>query len=98
LEFSGDGDPTGDGDDVGSKVTKVVDGDGVTPDDDEPEPEPVPEPEPDPEPVPLVVDGDCESMGAAGATAEVVYVLPLAEKVMKVSISGCEFPVRLSPE
>lgn len=72
MDFSGDGDLAGDGDDVMLGVTKVVDGDGVTLDD---EPEPVPVPEP-PEPV-LLADDDCESLSVAGATDEVVYEVPL---------------------
>jgi hypothetical protein len=79
VDFSGDGDSAVDGDDAGSEVIKVIDGDGVTPDDDEPEPDPVPEaPEvPEPAPVPPADDED-GSAGVVGATAELVYV-PLAE-------------------
>jgi hypothetical protein len=68
-------------------------GGGVTLDDDEPEPEPAAEPEP----VPLA-DGDGEPLGTAGATAELVYVLPSGETVSQVSISSAEVPVPLSPE
>jgi len=77
VDFSGDGDLAGDGDDVMLGVIKVVDGDGVTLDD-EPEPVPVPEPpEPaPPEPVPPA-DDDCESLSVAGATDEVMYEVPL---------------------
>jgi len=78
VDFSGDGDLAGDGDDVMLGVIKVVDGDGVTLDD-EPEPVPVPEPpEPAPPPEPVLpADDDCESLSVAGATDEVVYEVPL---------------------
>jgi hypothetical protein len=83
VDFSGDGDMAGVGDDVGLSVIKVVDGDGETLDDErEPEPAaepPEPEPEPEPEPVLPLLDVACEPAVAVGAVAELVYEAPLAE-------------------
>ena len=94
MEFTGDGDGATDAVDVGLGLTEFTDGDAVAPgEEDDPEPVP-PEERAD---GPLGV-GEAPPPLVVGLLAEVVYVLPSAEKVMKVSISRCEVPVRLSPE
>jgi hypothetical protein len=97
LESTADGDgatEADDVDDVEPGLTELADADAAAPGAEE-EPEPVP-------------PGECadELLGVGVAppplvpvlVADVVYVLPSAEKVMKVYISGCEVPVRLAPE
>jgi hypothetical protein len=82
LDFSGDGVLAVDGNDVGSGVISVIEGDGET-FDDEPEPEPEPEPVPEvpdvPEPALVPVVDPAGSTDVVGATAELVYEAPLAE-------------------
>jgi hypothetical protein len=94
LEFTGDGDGATDADDVGLGLTGFTDGDVVAPGEED-DPELVPPGERDDEPLGV---GEAPPPLVLGLLAEVVYVLPSAEKVMKVSISGCEVPVRLAPE